>query len=86
MPKKQSALLGMPPADAVPKVNSRVTKAHVDRLNGAMDIALDDTMGVSERLGYVTFAVSSVLNDIGISAPYLAVSAKMWANFGVSVK
>lgn len=63
------------------KVNSRVTKAHIASLQEAMDVALDKEQNVSLRLGYLSYAVASVLKDVGITGPHAVISARMWDNF-----
>ena len=64
------------------KVNSRVTKAHIEKMNDAMVYAGNPEIDGYIRLGYLSFAIAEVLKDVGLPSHYEALSAKMWANFG----
>jgi len=64
------------------KLNSRVTKAHIGQLVDAMTVALDKGTSPSQRLGYLSYAVASVLKDVGLPASHLEISKRMFANYG----
>jgi hypothetical protein len=65
-----------------PKLNSRVTKAHIGQLVDAMTVALDRGQPAPQRLGYLSYAVASILKDVGLPAVHTEISKRMWANYG----
>lgn len=68
------------------KPNSRVTKKHIEQMIDAMYMATDETEPVSQRLGYLSFAIAQVLKDVGYPEHYKAISRKMWANYGIKTE
>lgn len=79
---KEVSLTNEVPVDVkvVERLSSRVTKKHVDQLDDAVKYAMDSSKDSSERLGYITFAVANVLNDIGIDGSYKVLVARIYAN------
>jgi len=68
------------------KPNSRVTKAHIERMLDAMKFSQKDEVPTSVRLGYLSFAIAGVLKEVGYSEHYEAISRRMWENFGVKAE
>lgn len=67
--------------NGISKPNSRVTKAHIEQLEAGMKFASDPANNVAQRLGYLSFAVASVLKDVGETKYYDAIARKMFDNF-----
>lgn len=65
------------------KPNSRVTKAHVERMIDAMRYAQQDDVLIPVRLGYLSFAIAGVLKEIGYPIWYDIISKRMWDNYSV---
>jgi len=65
------------------KPNSRVTKAHIERMIEAMRFVEQDDVLPSIRLGYLSFAIAGILKDVGYPIWYEIISKRMWENYGV---
>ena len=68
------------------KPNSRVTKAHIERMLDAMEFSQREDVPIAVRLGYLSFALANVLKEVGYPKHYETISTKMWENFGVKAE
>lgn len=65
------------------KLNSRVTAKHVEVLKDGLIFAMGDDANPAVRLGYLKFAVASVLKDIGMPQYHTEISKQMYAAMGI---
>lgn len=69
-------------AQSSDKPNSRVTKRHIDQMREAMAFAMDSKVDGYQRLGYLSYAIASILRDVGYPESHGEISKRMWDNYG----